>query len=90
VTGLLWYNGPMQVILGAIAVAAGIFVVIKTDSLMRTFGRMGWAEKYLATSGGSRTGYKLLGIAAIFFGLMAMVGLFSGFAGGFLTKLFVR
>ena len=77
-----------QFILGLIMVGAGISMAIKTDGWINTFGRMRWAEEHL--SGGTRQGYKVLAVFVILFGLLAMTGEFFGFAGGILTKIFVK
>ena len=75
-----------QFILGALATAAGIFMVIKTDVFLRMFGSMRWAEEKL--SGGSRSGYKLIGLLIIAMGLLAVTGMFGGLARGALTTIF--
>lgn len=75
-----------QFILGALATIFGTLMVIKTDVFLRTFGSMRWAEEKLA--GGSRMGYKLLGLLAIVLGLLAVTGMFGGLARGVLTTIF--
>lgn len=79
-----------QYIFGGLGLALGIVMVLKTEIFLRTFGRIDWFEENLATSGGSRAGYKIIGVLFIFFSLMALTGLFSSFAGGILKKVFVR
>lgn len=53
---------------------------MKTEWFMINFGRISWFEEKLGTEGGSRLGYKIIGLIAIFFGLMLITGLFGGFA----------
>ena len=55
----------MQFLLGIIVVAAGAVMVIKSEWLLRNFGRVNWAEIHLATSGGTRFFYKLLGVGIV-------------------------
>jgi hypothetical protein len=63
-----------QIILGIIITTAGVGMVIKTEWLMDNFGRMAWFEEKLGTEGGSRLGYKLIGILAIFIGIVVLTG----------------
>jgi len=63
-----------QIILGIIITVAGVGMVIKTEWLMENFGRMAWFEEKLGTEGGSRLGYKLIGILAIFIGIVVLTG----------------
>ena len=67
--------------------AVGILMVIKTEWLLENFGRIDFFEEKLGTSGGSRLGYKLIAIAAIFIGLMMATGLINGFLGWVLSPL---
>lgn len=79
-----------QYIFGSLGLLLGVTMVLKTEVFLRSFGRIDWFEEHLATSGGSRAGYKIIGVLFIFFSLMALTGLFSSFAGGMLKKIFVR
>lgn len=63
-----------QIILGIIIVAAGAGMVIKTEWLVNNFGRMAWFEDKLGAEGGTRLGYKLIGLLAIFIGIIIMTG----------------
>jgi hypothetical protein len=64
---------------GLLIVAVGITIVVKSEWLLNNFGRIGFFEEKLATSGGSRLGYKLLGLAVVFIGLLVMTNLIGGF-----------
>lgn len=76
-------------ILGGLALAGiGFLFVWKTEWLMQNIGTIEWAEEKLATSGGTRTFYKLLGIIIIFVGLMMMSGLLGGLILGTVGRLF--
>jgi hypothetical protein len=69
----------MKIIGGIILIASGALIVIKTEFLLENFGRISWFEEKLGSSGGSRLGYKLIGLIFIFFGLLLVTGLFNGF-----------
>lgn len=76
-----------QVILGILMMVGGVFMVLKTEWLMSNFGRIAWFEEKLGTEGGSRLGYKLLGILTIFVGVIFMTGSGSSFLGWVLSPL---
>ncbi|NCO04664.1 MAG: hypothetical protein GW939_00790 [Candidatus Magasanikbacteria bacterium] len=78
----------MKFIIGIIAIAIGILMVIKTEGVLLTFGRINWAEEHLATSGGTRTFYKLLGVLIIILALMGMTGFLGSLILGFFGPLF--
>lgn len=61
----------MRYIIGLIIVVVGALLVIKTDDVIRMFGRSAWAEAKLG-GGGSWTFYKGIGIIAIIFGFMVI------------------
>jgi hypothetical protein len=63
-----------MIILGLIILAICVFLVIKTEWFMQNFGRIAWFEQVLGTEGGSRLGYKLLGLLAIFIGIIMISG----------------
>lgn len=67
--------------------AAGTLLVIKSESLFKNFGRIAFFEKHLGTEGGSRLGYKLIGVLVIFFGLLLTTGTFDGFINLLLSPL---
>ena len=63
-----------HVILGIIITAAGVFMVIKTEWLVNNFGRIAWFEEKLGSEGGTRLGYKLIGILVLIVGIIVMTG----------------
>ncbi len=63
-----------QIILGVFITAAGIGLVVKTEWFLENFGRIEWFEQKLGSEGGSRLGYKLLGIIVLIFGIIMMTG----------------
>jgi len=77
----------MNFIFGLILIVVGTLIVMKTEWLMQNFGRVNWFEKNLGAEGGSRLGYKLLGLLAIFVGLLFLTGLMGGFMNWMLSPL---
>ena len=77
----------MNFILGLIMIVVGTLVVIKSEWILQNFGRVAWFEKNLGAEGGSRLGYQLMGVLVIFFGLLFMTGLISGFMGWIVSPL---
>lgn len=69
----------MKFILGFIMIIVGALMVAKVNSFLSFFGRIEFFEAKLGTSGGSRLGYQLIGIALIFFGILIVTGLIGGF-----------
>lgn len=76
----------MHLLLGPIVIAVGTLMVIKSESLLSVFGRVRFFEDKLGT-GGSRLGYKLLGVLVIFIGILILTDLFGGFMGWVLSPL---
>lgn len=69
----------IRIFWGLIAVLIGTAIVMKTEWIVRNMGRMDFFETKLSTWGGSRTGYKLVGLAAIFIGIMMITNMTEGF-----------
>lgn len=80
----------MRIFFGIISALAGIWLVVKTEWIVENIGTNAWAENKLATSGGSRLFYKLIGLAIIFIGFLLITNLFQGFLEGTLGKIFIR
>jgi hypothetical protein len=74
----------MSTFLGFLGLALGFVMVWKSNWLVANFGRLGWAEKYLGLDGGSRLGWKLIGIGVIILSLLYMFG----FLGGLFLSIF--
>jgi len=77
----------MNIIIGLLLMALGIVLVLKTEWFLSNFGRIAWFESKLGSEGGSRLGYKLVGIVFIFFGLLVLTGLIGGFLSWALSPL---
>jgi len=69
----------MNFLIGLIIIAIGALIVIKSEALLSSFGRIAFFEKYLGTSGGSRLGYKFVGMLVVFIGILVAVDLIGGF-----------
>jgi len=74
-----------QIFIGIALVAAGAILVMKTEWFINNFGRLSWFEAKLGFEGGSRLGYKLIGVLLIFVGIIFMTGSGSDFAGWLLS-----
>lgn len=77
----------MQIILGIIITTVGSLLVIKTEWFLQNFGRIDWFDEKLGTEGGSRLGYKLLGIIIVSIGIIMMTGSGDIFFGWVLSPL---
>lgn len=69
----------MYILLGFIIMAVGALIVIKSEAMLNAFGRIEFFERKLGAEGGSRLGYKLLGLITIFIGTLIMTNLIGGF-----------
>ena len=74
--------------MGIIGIIIGFLIVWKTETMLRIFGRVGWAEAHLGTEGGSRLFYKLIGILVILAGVFAATNLLGGILNAVLRPLF--
>ncbi|NCQ16432.1 hypothetical protein GW814_02140 [Candidatus Falkowbacteria bacterium] len=77
----------MNIVIGAIILAVGALIVIKSEAVLNMFGRITFFEHYLGTEGGSRLGYKLVGLLTIFIGFLIMTNLIGGFLEWVLSPL---
>jgi hypothetical protein len=77
----------MFIIWGLMIIAIGAIIVIKSEVFLNFFGRISFFEKFLGAEGGSRLGYKIIGILAIFIGILVATNLFGGFITWFLSPL---
>jgi len=77
----------MNIIIGLIIIAVGFLIVVKSEAILNTFGRIGFFERHLGAEGGSRLGYKLVGFLIIFIGMLVMTDLIGGFLGWVLSPL---
>lgn len=69
----------LKFFLGLGFLSVGVLFNLKTEWMLNNFGRIQWFEEKLGVEGGSRLGYKLIGILVIFFGILLVTGLFDGF-----------
>jgi len=64
----------MSIIIGILITVGGALIVTQSEWLLNNFGRIAWFEEKLGTEGGSRLGYKLIGIACLIIGIITMTG----------------
>ena len=69
----------MNILAGFVILVIGAFLVIKSEAMLSSFGRIEFFERHLGTEGGSRLGYKLIGILVIFIGILIMTNMIGGF-----------
>ena len=77
----------MNIIFGLLILAIGTAIVIKSESMLSTFGRIEFFERYLGADGGSRLGYKLIGLFIIFIGILITTNMIGGFLSWILSPL---
>jgi len=75
-----------MIILGIFGVIFGCLLTIKTNWFLSFFGPLEWFEKHFHPEGGSRFGYKIIGIGLIIFSFMLMTGLVEDI----IVKIFVH
>jgi hypothetical protein len=76
-----------HIILGLLVTAAGVSLVIQTEWFLNNFGRISWFEEKLGSDGGSRLGYKLVGMLTIFIGIVILTGSGNDFMAWLLSPL---
>lgn len=77
----------MNIVLGILIICVGLTLVMKTEGWLSFFGRIGFFENWFGVYGGSRLGYKLLGVLVIFIGTLVLTGMISGFMMWILSPL---
>jgi len=77
----------MQVIMGIIIMIIGAVIVLHSEWMLNNFGAMEFFERHLGSSGGSRLGYKLIGLLCFFIGLLIMTDMIGGFMQWLLSPL---
>ena len=77
----------MNFIGGIILIIIGLAITIKSEAMLNAFGRIAFFEEYLGMEGGSRLGYKFLGMLTVFIGTLMMTGMIGGFLGWLLSPL---
>ncbi len=68
----------MRFLWGFMGVAVGFLIIWKSEWIFQQFGRIEWAETKLASSGGSRVFYKLIGLGIIIISFLYMGGFIEG------------
>lgn len=68
-----------RILLGLAGIAVGTAMVMKTEGLVSAFGSIYFFDKYLGAEGGTRLGYKLIGIFIIFISMLIATNMIDGF-----------
>ena len=76
-----------MIIFGIVLTVIGALFVIKTEWFLQNFGSIEFFDKNLGSSGGSRLGWKLLGLIFIIIGILMMTGSGGQFWGWVLSPL---
>jgi len=69
----------LHIIFGLIGMAVGAAITIYSEKILSAFGAIPFFEKYLGTEGGSRLGYKLIGILTFFIFMLVFFNLHEQF-----------
>jgi len=77
----------LSIIGGIFLTALGSFLIIKSEWFLNNFGRIAWFEEKLGSEGGSRFGYKLVGVVCLLLGIIMMTGSGNNFMGWLLSPL---
>ncbi len=77
----------MRIVLGLIILVAGAGMVMKTEFLVNNFGRIPFFDKYLGSEGGTRLGYKIIGLLTAFIGILMVTNLYNDFMMWILSPL---
>lgn len=77
----------MFIFTGLIMIVIGAVLIVKTEWFLNNFGRIAWFEEKLGTEGGSRFGYKLLGILFLIIGIITITGSGNSFMGWLVSPL---
>jgi hypothetical protein len=70
----------LRIFWGLVAIGGGYVIIRYVEWLLNNIGRMEFFERKLGNMGGSRLGYKLLGILLIAIGFAMVTNLIDGFA----------
>ncbi len=76
-----------QIFTGLLMFVGGVAIIFKTEWLISNFGRLEWFDQKLHSEGGSRLGYKLIGIILVFIGIIFATGSGSIFLEWLLSPL---
>ena len=68
----------MNIIIGAIIVMISALIIIKSEKMLKAFGRIPFFEKHFGSEGGSRLGYQIIGFLGVVVGLLVMTNSFGG------------
>lgn len=80
----------MRIFTGLVMIAIGALLIIKTEKFLSIFGRIGFFDRFLGTEGGSRLGYKLLGLLLVFLGILTVTDMIDSFLNWLLSPLLIN
>lgn len=80
-------SAALRILIGFIVLLIGFSMVAKTGWYLGILGRVYWAERTFG-SGGTRTYYKLFGVAITVIGMIIITDLWDIIVGEFLINLF--
>lgn len=78
----------MQFFGGLLITLAGVAIIVYTEAILSFSGGLEWASKWLEYYGGSRLGYKLIGLVFVIVGLLMMTGLIGDVVLGIFADMF--
>lgn len=67
--------------------AIGVAITMKSEAMLNAWGRIQWFEEHMGVDGGSRLGYKLIGMLITGIGILLVTGLYGSFMTGLLSPL---
>ena len=65
----------MHILLGLFIIIAGTLLTWKSEWIFNNFGTIAFFEKYFHSAGGGRFGYKIVGIVAVFVGVLILTNI---------------
>ena len=76
-----------QLLIFIIFTTVGTLILMNTEPIVNTTGRVGWAERHLGGAGTFAL-YKIIGVIIIVIGMLVATGLFDLAFGGIIRFLF--
>jgi hypothetical protein len=77
----------LNLFIGLFIMFVGFTIVAKSEWMLNNFGSIAWFDQHLGMDGGSRLGYKLVGLLFLFIGFLFITGMISGFVAWMVSPL---